>query len=148
VNWFPGQHRLKLKSARPIVENRLIAGTKLRIERIFKNLGELIKSFVFKDVNRLITILPVAIVGCPSMQCSRSWSQQAGTQQASMQASVERTVPPFPFVPIANAANSEIHDHYSFSNTEIRLADQILMKARLCWILREGIQIWLTPFKI
>jgi GH24 family phage-related lysozyme (muramidase) len=33
VNWFAGQHRLKLKSARPIAENRLTAGTKLKIEQ-------------------------------------------------------------------------------------------------------------------
>jgi hypothetical protein len=46
-----------------------------------------------------------------------------------MQASVDRLVPPSPFVPIANVANSEIHNHYSFSNTEILLANQISVKA-------------------
>jgi hypothetical protein len=51
VNWFAGQHRLKLKSARPIAENRLIAGTKLKIEQFFNTLEDLIKISVFKDVN-------------------------------------------------------------------------------------------------
>jgi hypothetical protein len=32
VNWFGGQYPLKLKSARPIAENRLTVRTKLKIE--------------------------------------------------------------------------------------------------------------------
>jgi hypothetical protein len=101
VNWFAGQHRLKLKSAMPIAENRLTAGTKFKIEQFFKTFENLIKDSVFKDVNR-----PIAIAECPSMQCFRSWSHQTGTQQTRMQASVDRIVPPCPFVPNANVANS------------------------------------------
>jgi hypothetical protein len=41
----------------------------------------LIKSSVFKDVNR-----PIAIAKCPSMQCFPSWSQQTETQQTRNQA--------------------------------------------------------------
>jgi hypothetical protein len=63
-------------------------------------LKQCIKSSVFKDVNR-----PIAIAEWPSMQCFRLWSQQTGTEQTRMQASVDRIVPPCLFVPIANIAN-------------------------------------------
>jgi hypothetical protein len=46
VNWFASQHRLKLKSVRPIAENRLIAETKLKIARFFKTFEDLIRSFL------------------------------------------------------------------------------------------------------
>jgi hypothetical protein len=46
MNWFGGQHRLKLKYARPIAGNRLTAGTKLKIEQIFKTFEDLIRSFL------------------------------------------------------------------------------------------------------
>jgi hypothetical protein len=59
VNWLTGQHRRKLKSARTITQNRLIARTKLSIEQFFKTFEDLIKSSVFKDVNR-----PIAIAEC------------------------------------------------------------------------------------
>jgi hypothetical protein len=67
MNWFAAQHRLKLKSARPIAENRLTAWTKHKIEQFFKTLEDLIKCSVFQDVNRPIANLPIAIAECPSM---------------------------------------------------------------------------------
>jgi hypothetical protein len=88
-----------------------------------------IRSSVFQDVNRPMAILPIAIGECPSMQCFWSRSRQTGTQQTRMQASVDRLVRPSPFVPIANVANSEIHNHHSFWNTQIRPGNQISMKA-------------------
>jgi hypothetical protein len=45
VNWFAGQHQLKLKSASPIAENCLIAGTKLKIEQFFKTFEDFNQSF-------------------------------------------------------------------------------------------------------
>jgi hypothetical protein len=125
VNWFAGQHRLKIKSARSIAENRLTAGTKFKIEQFSKTFQDLIKSSVFKDVNR-----PIAIAKCPSMQCFRSWLQQTRAQQARVQASVDRIVRSCPFVPVANVANSQIRNHHSFSNREIWLVDQISVNAR------------------
>jgi hypothetical protein len=131
VHWFTGQHRLRLKSASPIAENCLNAGTKLKIEQFLKTLEGLNKSFVFKHVNRPIAILLVAVAECLSMQCFWPWSQQTGKQQTLMQASVIRLVPPSPFAPMANVANSEILNHPSFSNTEIRPEDPNLIGLRL-----------------
>jgi hypothetical protein len=70
------------------------------------NLKQCIRGSVFQDVNRLMAILPIAIAECPSMQCFRSRSQQTGTQQTRMQASVDLPLRPSPFVLIANVASS------------------------------------------
>jgi hypothetical protein len=75
-------------------------------------LKQCIRSSVFQDVNRPMAIFPIAIAECPSMQCFRSRSQQK-----RMQASVDRLVRPSPFVPIANVANSSMHNHHSFWST-------------------------------
>jgi hypothetical protein len=46
VNWFAGQHHIKLKSARLIADNRLTGGTKLKIEQFLKTFEDLIRSFL------------------------------------------------------------------------------------------------------
>jgi hypothetical protein len=48
LNWFAGQHRLKIKSARLIAGNRLTAGTKLKIEPFSKTFDDLIQSFLLE----------------------------------------------------------------------------------------------------
>jgi hypothetical protein len=45
VNWLEGQHRLRLKSARPIAGNPVTAGTKFKIDQFFKTFEDLIRSF-------------------------------------------------------------------------------------------------------
>jgi hypothetical protein len=61
VNWFACQPRVKLKSARAISENRLTAGTKLKIEQFFKTFEDLIGSF-----------LPELIFGADETMVNRS----------------------------------------------------------------------------
>jgi hypothetical protein len=95
INWFAGQYRLKVKYARPIAENRLSPGTKLKMEHFFKTCEDLVLSpeLIFDAGETMVKTSDIDGWNCPKrcqflrlerisqISWMRQWKGISGSEQ-------------------------------------------------------------------